>query len=279
MNKVLINGSFRSGTSYIWKKFYDVYGSDVLYEPCHENLNRFISKGQKEKVDPLHGMAVWNVYTDLHADVIDSFFPYQISSLHDFDIDGYVSRLEELHHASLILQANRWHFFYNLFQDRGYRIFHVIRNPHEVYKSIYSAYSSQGGWCKRQIKRVLPEQYIGKKAFNNESFFRLSLEIKALEKKIIKEMSAKECFLYAWVIFNYYAIGSLGKNDKVIRYCRLPEDMVRVGKVLGLERGDLDTHDFILKSNDDSWLWGLRKFSIDFDLEHELNELWSVYEG
>src|SRR5690606_10958003 len=46
-NPVFIHSMFRTGSSYIWKKFNELEGVVAFYEPLHENL-RLLSKGEVE---------------------------------------------------------------------------------------------------------------------------------------------------------------------------------------------------------------------------------------
>ena len=64
---IVINGYFRSGTTYFWNLLRANVKFPVFYEPLHPQLSLFINRSQG--VDETHGMSLWEEYSKLPLDV------------------------------------------------------------------------------------------------------------------------------------------------------------------------------------------------------------------
>ena len=199
--KYIVNGSFRSGTSFIWKEIKESNNSlVVLYEPCHENLTALLAEGD----DSLHGIKLWSEYLN-NPDILAVVKDNKPSPIFNYGKDAHSKYLLELNllNKSLVLQTNRWHLYLGRVRDvqKGVRYLHVMRDPHHVYSSIKKAYANQGkNKMARSLKGIMPQEYLAKRAFNIKLHYLECCRILGATPSC--KYSAWQMFFYTWIVSN-----------------------------------------------------------------------------
>lgn len=224
--KYVFNGYFRSGTTLIWsilQKSNPDY--KVFYEPLHfrlvQNINNFREKNGNFKTDPLHDKALWKEYVQEGEKFIK-----KLKDNKCLEKDLYPASKEELFkyidiyeglEKKLILQTNRLHFHLKSIAQRYEpKIFHIIRNPIDVYDSLMRIYDNKKGikYFFRKLGHFI------KKGYSKRSVeFRVDERIDYVYQNYGKPRYWGKIFskyqifktpfkthLLSWLLNNYYAL-------------------------------------------------------------------------
>lgn len=278
--RVIVNGSFRSGTSYIWNDLKKNNNGVILYEPCHENLLNLLKKVNTSSVDKLHGLRIWSEYNKNHIDFIErdgisNFYNYKSG------VVSYASGLCDTSQGIIGLQTNRWHLFYDELIYAGYNVIHIIRNPNDVYRSIINSYRAQGSGFIKLLKRILPDNIVNRRAFKIKSWYEYTLDNLQLKNDAkLKTDLAYEMFVITWILQNYKAISSLNKHglsNNVIVYDLILNNKTQYIEMLNQNELTVVFDNFKFKSKGIEKQFGLYETAKKFGLTSELNLIWEVY--
>ena len=158
----IFNGYYRSGTTGIWNILRSCNREYVVfYEPLHPQLEKILSDYKAgRKIDKVHGKDLWAEYFE-HGDA----FLRTRNNLHTFSKHTFPENNEQLfkyldlfHNLAkpVILQPNRLHFHLGAVAERyGCKVFHVIRNPVDVYNSLI-----QNFYNRRRITLMKLASYV-----------------------------------------------------------------------------------------------------------------------
>ena len=225
---VVVNGYFRSGTTFIWnylKTELEKKGYLSFYEPLSPDLPLLLRKEIKEnKKNYLHDMFVFKDYFSLGEGYLlkiirDNPNANEIGILSTCLLKRYLDYFHELE-QKVFLQPNRLHFHLDLvFENYTNKVVHIVRHPLDVWLSIRkSSYALVESKVKKFIHEFLKpiklkdafeidKQYnwiISKLGYPYN--FRDSLSIRILNK-----FNAFHKFVVVWTISNYYAIKMVKK--------------------------------------------------------------------
>lgn len=249
--KIIVNGYFRSGTTFIWKSLKNQLPNYLcFYEPLHPNLAMHIQEfKKKQKKDNLHNELLWEDYLnipeeDLNAILINNPNLTKFGITGEQAINEYLQIFNKLK-KPVLLQPNRMHFFLrNAPADT--KVVHIIRHPIDVLRSMEKAYLKSEYISLRILKR-LGNIYF----FQKLNAFDIDKEYKWINQHIgyppkedflfrkIRELDYFGKFVVVWTISNYYAIKSLNSNNGyLLIYEKLisdKEEFTRLCKFLDLE--------------------------------------------
>ena len=210
--KYIVNGSFRSGTSFVWKEIKE-QNNDlvVLYEPCHENLTALLAQGD----DSLHGLDLWSEYLN-NPDILSVVESNKPSPIYNYTDGAHLKYLSELNSLDkpLVLQTNRWHLYLERVRavQKDVKYIHVVRDPCHVYNSILKAYVNQGSSkLTRCLKSLLPRDYIAKRAFNTKNHYKECCRLVGVVPNI--NFSAWQMFLYTWIVSNEFVLDFIANES------------------------------------------------------------------
>lgn len=275
MNKFILNGSFRSGTSFFWSKLNNAKNGNVLYEPCHENLLNLASKSP-EKLDSLHGLDIWSCYSE---EILNEVQKHDSLKLYNNKVDILVFANSLFQCNDVIgLQTNRWHYFYADFIESGINVFHIIRNPLNVYNSMLKSYRNQGGSIKKILKRNLPENYINKKSFNIQRWYEYTC---FMEGCVSRLDNAFDMFIFTWVSMNYSAMNAQvikGLESNIVFYDLMSHLNAKYEGVFGISEIEIDLSDFNSKDEEPLYMFGISEQAEKLGLTEKLAFIWSCYE-
>lgn len=230
--KLIVNGYYRSGTTFFWnvlKESDSFRNISIFYEPLHPRLHHHLVKEKCDnKPSLLHGRRIWGEYNEIpecdrlkilknHPNTIGEPFIGNKTKLFDY-LDVYNSFGHDI-----ILQTNRLHFFLDNCVDRyNTKVIHIVRNPHDVYSSMYKGSLKGNGKIKSIIKRVFK---------NKSEFFDLNREFDWVSNRLGKDynrffswkerwknMSLYDKFVVVYTLSNYYALKCLDARTLIIPY-------------------------------------------------------------
>lgn len=224
--KFIVNGYFRSGTTFIWKSLKDTLPRYLgLYEPLHPKLAEHIQKARIDHTkDPLHNEFLWDDYLAIEKEKMNSillkhpnmtFFGIQSKE----KLQDYLDEINTIK-QDVFLQPNRMHFFLDLPKQRyNAKIVHVIRNPIDVFQSMRSAYYKNTPFWLFPIKKITENYNLQKKnAFqvHQDLHWIIKHQKKSSPPNILKRIKLEYDlfgkFVFVWVISNYSAIRSIENN-------------------------------------------------------------------
>ncbi len=245
--KLVLNGSFRSGTSMLWKIVKDS-NPDMLcfYEPCHPSLSDLICEHPEGHVNDLHGYVLFDEYH--HAfDMSEGVFNDALSQTKIYpdtydQISERVSRFTCLDQAC-VLQSNRWHYFLEeLHSEYDCALMHVLRNPFKVWDSIQRGIRQQGEFSY-QIRRLLRNRSLGE-FFGSDAIYQKSMKVHSLQPPLF--LSSFERFIVGWILSNDIAVKAvLAHSGTVLTYESILSSGGDVLDALDLAGVRFDQHAFV----------------------------------
>lgn len=221
--KFLINGFFRSGTTFLFNQVKEQLPENTcFYEPCYPKLGLVVEhhKQSEQKTDRLHGSSLWSEY----AELLDSDFINLLRNhpntknngiANDASLFKYLDLFNNLD-KSLVLQTNRYHMYLGAIQAKyAIPVVHIIRNPIDVYFSMIKSYSKRSVGIKKYIRKVI-FPFTSKNYFGQESELKFNIEKLGLPTvfydnwrfRYFKKISFKETVYINWVLGNYAALTS-----------------------------------------------------------------------
>ena len=213
---VILNGYFRSGTSILWRLLRDANPARaVIYEPCHNDLFTAIEMARNGRHSDLHQFPVWGDYLTLsevqlarlrwsHPCLAGRVLPGDTAALL-----RYLATLRSVFGSDAVLQTNRWHFQLGQLAEADAEIFHVVRNPLAVYRSIVvgSDYRRRRNPLIRARRLFNPaEQFYGWR-IANEIAPRYGTRLSSWLR-----WRPFDVFVYCWVLANAAALDALGAS-------------------------------------------------------------------
>ncbi len=211
--KAIFNGYFRSGTTYIWytlKKFNP--DKLVFYEPLNPNLFIYIQNEKGEK-NSLHGKYLWKEYLQMDNAFLQKLRINHPNLQHRTEIPrNYKILLDYLEvfnsiNRDVILQTNRLHFYYKIIAEKyNIPIFHIIRDPIEVYLSLINTRYHNFPFFNKIIYNTNPFN-IKDIAVYIYMYYGIPYYLNANRiKEFFYFHNRKKMFLVTWIICNYEAI-------------------------------------------------------------------------
>ncbi len=232
MIKFILNGSFRSGTTVLWKIMResnpDMY---VFWEPLNNELFLEIHREQNMKLCE-HGGYVTTEYITHGEDFLKSLrqtHPLIGEGVFTFkanEVIDYLKIFESLG-KPVILQPNRMHFIIsNISKTFDCKVAHLIRHPLDVFNSVMFSspklkYLQKTFGVNLYLLRLLKAS---NQFFLNEQcnfilhYFGL-LPNKPNNKYLHPKRYLLERFLLAWTISNWYAVAGIDSvSGMIVRY-------------------------------------------------------------
>jgi len=232
MEKFILNSTFRSGSTFFWRELvHQNPEAVILYEPCHENLNRLLRRfrGLQGTVNErLHGASLWNGYTEEHLKIVQRWGDYRICDLPFRNVPRYAGELLSAESRVDGLQVNRWHFFLDALLSEGLTVVHLVRNPWDVFQSIQlAALTSRNRWRSYLKSWLMTSRQRQLWAFNLGKFYGQTLIFANFPNRAREPWDR---FLVWWCLSNLAAIRALDKHghDYLLVYEALPHDRERV---------------------------------------------------
>ncbi|MGK7345526.1 MAG: hypothetical protein ACNS63_06935 [Candidatus Nitrospinota bacterium M3_3B_026] len=254
--KLVVNGFFRSGTSVAWKIIKEsnpeLY---VFYEPCHEMiLERVKDFRRGREVDKVHNMRLWGEYSRVPSLMkkIRSKHPNlgkgNILPKDARAVVEYARIFHELDRDS-VLQTNRWSLFLGeLHGALGCGVIHMIRNPFDVYGSMWNVYMRQGTAPKVLLKKALRPFFAGR-AFHLRRMFDLVVK-KFGDPGAGGGTGAFDMFLAVWIHLNHHAIQAARRTGgAVLVYEAMTRDPERARGMIE-SRGAAFNHEGALRKSE-----------------------------
>lgn len=218
--KLVLNGSFRSGTSMLWQIVKDSNpGVFCFYEPCHPDLGDLIRQHPMGTTNDLHEQVLFDEYYRAFGSDDRSFDdPLSKSEVYPNTFDEVDARVAAFLHVDkpYVLQTNRWHYFLNeLHHAHGCGLMHVLRNPFRVWDSIQSGVRDQGEF-RYQFRRVLRNRTLGL-FFGSDRIYEVARGRHSHPTPVFS--TSLERFLVAWVLSNQAAVeATLSVGGTVLTY-------------------------------------------------------------
>lgn len=247
--KLVVNGYFRSGTTFVWGYLRDSLPNYIcFYEPLHYGLGTWIQREKRKKIkDPLIKELLWQEYINLGDEELVKFLRNHPSATKDgiYNESALVTYFNNLNKIPkpVLLQPNRLHFFLDTFKrEYGAKIIHVIRHPLDVYNSIlnvdktmYLNGNKKGKlkyYSKKVLKTLYPNIRLHLGDFEVEKDYRwirthIGLPYQHEDNWSIKyfhRQSYFEKYVIVWTITNYYALKTI-KNEQ--GYLLVYEELVK----------------------------------------------------
>ncbi len=221
----IINGYFRSGTTFLWDRFRKAVNDDVLclYEPLHPDLPNFLEKGGRDDSGKrLHHLDMWSDYLHIHPDHRQLLLDRHPNRSANCDWSGQelAAYLEILHtlDEDVMIQTNRLHYDFTQVADMtGAPIVHILRNPVEVFHSIRHTYFSNVGKARGFIRR-LAYPLRGSRVFETDAWMNRAMKAFPRLYSVMKRDPQRllSCFVPAWIGANYAAVQSLSSHQGII---------------------------------------------------------------
>jgi len=237
MIKFILNGSFRSGTTLLWKimresnptmhvfceplhndLFYSIHVEQVLQQYSHgySTTSEYLEQGEKfltrlRQFHPLIGKAV---YTHKVSEVIE-----------------YLKIFDSLD-KPVILQPNRMHFIISNVADTfGCTVAHIIRHPLDVFLSLmfsspklkaFRSFTGMNPYLFRLIRN--PNQYfLDEQCDFVSDYFGLGRSPHLPYKYFRPKVYYLQRFILCWTLSNWYAVHEIDNvKGLIVRY----EDIV-----------------------------------------------------
>jgi hypothetical protein len=257
----VINGYFRSGTTFFWSIIKQNFQNNVFYEPLHPSLpnNIWIT----DNIDYLHQKDIWADYRELSFIEKLKLCRSHPSAktdicLNDDLLINYYNIYNRLDN-DCGMQFNRAHFHLDIFHHT-YKcpVVHIIRHPMDVYASIMKIiYVNQS--IKNKLLYIFYRKFI---ILNNfevirdykwiNTFIKQFNSFEKSRKSLFQNISFYEKFIIVWIMSNYYAIKSIEIcNGLVIAYEELIDKPQEMASELfrHLNLGDLNISENIIISS------------------------------
>jgi len=292
--KWIINGYFRSGTTFLWERFRSAADGNVLclYEPLHPDLPGFIeNRGRDESGRRLHQLELWSDYLRIQPARLKRILSCHpnLSARCCWRNEELAAYFREFHtlDKDVMIQCNRLHFDIQCVAElTGARIVHVVRNPVEVFHSIRHVYFTVRGPCRGLVRRIA-YPFRGKYAFETAAWVN-----RARSEFSHTFTEAETCrpglfpaFVLAWVSANYAAVQSLfpgrgmvcAYEELFLQPLRLAGDFQTFfGVPFPIEQDDVNPRDAI--NNDKVWKQ-FNKWVKHWGLEMEWSRIREVVES
>lgn len=268
--KLIINGYFRSGTTFVWNYLYPILKSKgflSFYEPLLPYLGQDVNKERiSRKINPLHSSRLYQDYNALPDNVRTHIFlnnpnANSFGIRNSLELKNYLDLYNEMS-APVFLQTNRLHFFFHDISS-WYEpiIIHIIRNPLDVWVSIKNAY------LKHNLSDVRGAKYIYyklKRDFSLGQTFEIDKQFKwilfkvglpvyyklDIFRKITWRLDVFERFVVNWIVSNYFAIKWLKDSQSLLVYEHiLNEPEVLSNRLSKLLKFDLTSPQDVKRSN------------------------------
>jgi len=252
---VVVNGFFRSGTTFIWSYLKESLEKHIsLYEPLNPDLALLLNREKQGITNSLHDKYVFKDYLDLKEDLLN-----QILRNHpntggrglgsDLEIFNYLDLINSIE-GNVFIQPNRLHFYLDAINDRyTNNIVHIIRNPLDVYSSINkAAYALVENELKQFLHQILKPLMLSRSFELKQSFdwiiskYGYPANYKdTISSRLFSRFNTFEIFVLVWTISNFFALKScveknllfvpyefivqnpLGFKEKIADYLEHPE--------------------------------------------------------
>jgi len=236
--KFILNGSFRSGTTLVWKIMRESNpGMYVFCEPLHNNLFKEIYREQVLKQYG-HGFSTTSEYLQVGDEFLKhlrQFHPVIGNEVYTFKIDD-VTRYLKIYDSldkPVILQPNRMHFIISdIAHAFNCKVAHIIRHPLDIFLSVM--FSSPKLKYLRKLLGINP--YLFRLIRNPNPYFldeQFEFMLRyfgvgqmwkvAYDKYFLPKHYYLQRFIICWTISNWYAVNEIDKaNGLIARY----EDIV-----------------------------------------------------
>ena len=240
MIKYVINGFYRSGTTFLYRSMKEIkYDHVILYEPFHKNLEKFVDKEKKsKKYDKLHKSLLWEGYNNIPENELQKAYrnlPKNV--MEGLDKENKVFIYLNIYHKcdlKIILQVNRLHFYLDKISKRyEAKTVHIIRNPFDVYNSLLNLY------IKLNYKLIF--RLINICLRNTNPF-----DISNVYKKIFLKKSKYDFFhkmFSVWLLTNYFACKNIDKDPhmgRIILYENFLDEIYNISNFLELKFEDYE---------------------------------------
>jgi len=245
--KIILNGYYRSGTTFLWKYLKDSFPEHIsFYEPLHTELALSIHQEEKGgENNRLHGEFLWQEYLNLTSEKLSQIIAHNPNAnkegiKSEQDLLTYLDLFEEMK-EKVILQPNRLHFFIDtVSKEYNSKMIHVIRHPLDVYASMKKAYLNVKSPVYKIAKKLFYPGFWISPGFDLSKEYRWINENKKypIDKRcnwFNKYFSLDHFgkFVVIWTISNYYAIKSIEKNKGLILvYEELVDNPKKISKDL-----------------------------------------------
>ena len=230
--KIVVNGYFRSGTTFIWKYLKEsLRDYACFYEPLNPELALYIKKEKHTKrKDRMHNEYLMQEYLSLDEGTLNRLLLNHPSTNKSgiYNEEALKAYLDIFHNlpCNVLLQPNRLHFFLDLFfNEYKAKVIHIIRHPLDVYLSMQKAYSYNynSSITKSILKKML-------KVFAIQNKYDVDKDYKWIAKhtgypyasleswniKYLNRFDYFSKFVVVWVVSNYYAIKTIEKNGGLL---------------------------------------------------------------
>ncbi len=274
----IINGYFRSGTTFLWDRFHRATKGGVLclYEPLHPDLHVFLENdGQDKSGRRLHHLDLWSDYLRIPPGKRQQLLkchPNRSGNC-NWSWRELADYLEILHSLDkdVLIQANRLHYhLINVIELTGARVVHLVRNPVDVFHSIRNAYFTNAGQF-RGFARRLAYPFRGNHAFETVHWMNRAINVFPQISTALKNRpkGLLPCFVPAWIGANHSAIQSVySQRGMVCVYEELLLNPVKFAEDLQRHLGTL----FPITMEGVSRTSEKRKYSEDWRRFHTLLE-------
>jgi len=226
--KIVVNGYFRSGTTFVWD-YLRVHLEErvylCLYEPLHPDLANLIIQYKKgRKFNKLHNKLLFEDYLKLEEKTLNKLLrnnpnanPLGINS--DIELINYLDLLHSIP-QNIFLKPNRLNFHLELiFENYTNKVIHIIRHPLDVWNSIMNAYGKDSipESNLKKMLRMLMKKWRLVNSFEIEKNYNWIIRKigypynfrDSLSTRVLNKYNAFEKFVVVWTISNYYAIKSI----------------------------------------------------------------------
>lgn len=221
--KFLINGFFRSGTTFLFNQVKEhLPDHKCFYEPCYPKLGIIVKNYKRTnlKTDKLHNASLWNEY----AELLDSDF-HTILRNHpntnnkgisnDSSLFNYLDTYNNLNSQS-VLQTNRYHLYLGAIQSRySIPVVHIIRNPIDIYYSLVKSYTKRTSGVKNIARKLIfpftSNNYFGQDSELKHNIERLGLPAVFYDNwkfRYFNKVTFKEKVYINWVLCNYAVLAA-----------------------------------------------------------------------
>ena len=221
----VINGYFRSGTTFMWERFRKGVSGDVLclYEPLHPDLPDFLNnQGRDKSGKRLHKLDLWSDYIRIPSDQRELLLKHHPnrSGNCNWSCRKLTDYLEILHSLDkdVMIQANRLHYnLTDVVETTGAQVVHIVRNPMDVFYSIRHTYFTNVGRFRGFARRVA-YPFRGSRAFETVQWMNRAMNVSPQLSTALKNrpQGFLPCFVPAWISANYAAIQSAIASQGVI---------------------------------------------------------------
>lgn len=218
---IILNSSFRSGSTYFWRMLRDASHSNIYYEPLNRRLLELSQRGSfvDTKSRRLHGADVWDDYQN-RTSVISKYFEsleYGVFPQSSRKVELYFKALSHDDEFEPIFQTNRLHFSLAYFLSRHSKVIQLLRNPADVYESMINGMSASHHSGFMRVSSRLYHRHFNHSPFELAQAFEEVRNKYSIAKE--KKVNRLQKFLYVWVLSNHAAVTQVkGYGGVVISY-------------------------------------------------------------